>query len=427
MLYHYQRDSHMHILFLTDNFPPECNAPATRTHEHAMRWVEAGHQVTIVTGAPNFPQGKVYEGYQNRWYHSSQEFGMTVVRVKTYIAANEGFLPRILDYISFMIAGALAACFQRKPDVVIATSPQFFCALAGWFTATVRRKPFVLEIRDLWPASIVAVGAMRPGLFIRLMEKLELMMYRHATRIVVVTRAFKRDMVQRGIKADKISVVFNGVDPRLFRPMEKSATLLDRHQLEGRFVVGYIGTMGLAHDLGNVLKAARQLIPEEQIGFLFVGAGAEADNVRHTIQNDGVSNARFVAQCPREEIPALLNLCDLCIVPLRNTDVFRTVIPSKLFECMAAGVPVIMSIPEGEATAIVESTGCGLVVAPEDPAALAAAIERLRAEPQLLQQMKDNCIKAAALYSRDQLALDMFTVIEQATSGTSTTPASQCP
>lgn len=416
----------MHILFLTDNFPPECNAPATRTYEHALRWVEAGHKVTIITGAPNFPQGKVYEGYQNRWYRSAEEFGMTVVRVKTYIAANEGFLPRILDYVSFMFAGTLAACRQREPDIVIATSPQFFCALAGLFTAAIRRKPFVLEIRDLWPASIVAVGAMQQGRFIQFMEKLELMLYRRATRIVVVTHAFKRDMVRRGINGKKISVVLNGVDSSLFRPAVKDAALLAQHKLTERFVVGYIGTMGLAHDLQHVLMAAKSLMHLPQIGFLFVGAGAEADSVRKTIDNDDMPKARFVAQRPHEEIPALLNLCSLCIVPLRNAEVFRTVIPSKLFECMAAGVPVIMSIPKGEATAIVHATGCGLTVPPEDPVALAAAIQRLCEDPEMLQRMRDNCIKAAKLYSRDQLASDMLTVIEQVGSGANVTSASHC-
>ena len=164
----------MHILFLTDNFPPEGNAPASRTFEHARVWVRLGHKVTVITCAPNFPDGKVFDGYSNDWLNRETMEGIDVIRVKTYITANEGFVKRILDFMSFMVSGFFAGLFVKKPDVVVATSPQFFTAVSVWAVSAFKRKPFVFELRDVWPASITAVGAMKKSLVIRLLEKLEI-------------------------------------------------------------------------------------------------------------------------------------------------------------------------------------------------------------------------------------------------------------
>ena len=202
----------MRILFLSDNFPPEGNAPATRLYEHAIRWVRSGSEVTVVTCAPNFPEGKLFPGYRNAWRQVETVDGIRVVRVKTYITANEGFLKRTLDYLSFMLMGFAMALFERRPDVVVATSPQFFCAIAGWAVAAARRRPFVFELRDLWPASIVAVGAMRRSVVIRALERIEMFLYRRATAIVAVTESFRRELIARGVDGKKIHVVVNGVD-----------------------------------------------------------------------------------------------------------------------------------------------------------------------------------------------------------------------
>lgn len=401
----------MHLLFLTDNYPPECNAPATRTFEHAVQWVRSGHQVTVVTGFPNFPAGKVYAGYKNQWYKSEQIDGIRVVRVKTYIAANAGFLSRILDYCSFMFTGTVAACLQRKPDVVIATSPQFFCGIAGLLTSFLKRKPFVLEIRDIWPASIVAVGAMQDSFFIKAMEKVELLLYRKATAIVVVTRLFKQEMTQRGIEQDKIHVVLNGVDQFIFKPRQKNSALMDHHSLNGKFVIGYIGTHGLAHDLPNVLEAVRLLQKNSRLCFLFVGAGAERQRVEAIVAENELSNVRLIPQQPRSEIPRLMSLCDVCLVPLRNSPVFASVIPSKLFECQAMGIPVVMSLPAGEATSIVKDTGCGITVPPESPELLAAAIEELSTAPEQMKDLSRNAEQAAGLYARHTMAALMLDVL----------------
>lgn len=401
----------MRILFLSDNFPPEVNAPATRTYEHAVRWAGAGHAVTVITCAPNFPEGKLYAGYRNRWHQVEDIDGIRVVRVKTYITANEGFVRRTLDYLSFMVSGCIAGLFEKRPDVIVATSPQFFCALGGWVLAALRRRPFVFELRDLWPASIVAVGAMRRGLVIKTLEKLERFLYRRAAAIVAVTEAFRKDLVARSIPADKIHVVMNGVDLEQYRPRTRDAGLAHEYGLEGKFVVGYIGTHGMAHALDKVLEAASLLRDRADIVFFFAGSGAARADLERQVAELGLDNVRLIPRQPKERMPALWSLCDATIVPLRNNPVFATVIPSKIFEAMAMGMPIIISLPEGEATSIVRSTGSGVCVPPEDPAALATAITRLADNPQQVANLRASAIAAATQFSRDALAARMLTIL----------------
>src|SRR5260221_2199014 len=202
----------MHILFLTDNFPPETNAPASRTYEHANRWVAAGHRVTLVTTAPNFPGGRIFKGYRNHLWHRETMDGIEVIRLWTYITANEGFLRRTLDYVSFMAAAIIATPFLPRPDVIVATSPQFFTACAAYVMSRLKRKPWVFEVRDLWPDSIVAVGAMRESTAIRLLKRLEYFLYRRAAAIVSVTASFKSVLASNGIPPEKVRIVRNGAD-----------------------------------------------------------------------------------------------------------------------------------------------------------------------------------------------------------------------
>ena len=230
----------MKILFLTDNFPPEVNAPATRTLEHCREWVKAGHEVTVITCHPNYPIGKVYDGYKNSWKTKEVVEGINVIRVWTYITSNKGFFKRILDYISFSFTSFFAGLFL-KCDVIVATSPQFFTALSGRTLHFFKRKPWVMEVRDLWPDSIKSVGAMKDGLVLKYFSKEEKWCYKSADRIVVVTDTFKKIISEKGIPAEKISVVKNGANLDLFRPREKSPELVKKYGLEGKVVLGYVG------------------------------------------------------------------------------------------------------------------------------------------------------------------------------------------
>jgi len=403
----------MHVLFLTDNYPPETNAPATRTHEHARRWVRAGHRVTVVTGAPNFPLGRVFEGYANRWLAREEKDGVSVLRVKTFIRPNRGFLGRTLDQLSFLFSGFLGGLLPRRPDVVVATSPQFFTAVAGWLLAAVRRRPFVFELRDLWPASIAEVGALRGGLVLRMLERFELFLYRRATAVVAVTEAFRDDLVRRGIDAGKIHVVTNGVDGEALRPQERDAALAAELGVGSAFTVGYLGTHGMAHALENVLAAAERLRDEPDVRFLLVGDGAAREGLVAEARRRGLTNVHLHPGRPKGDVGRLWSLCDVALVHLRNAPLFATVIPSKLFEAMGVGAPVLLAAPYGEAARIVRETGCGTCVSPEDPDALAAAVRTARAEPQRLAVERAAGLRAAARYSRETLAEEMLALLEE--------------
>jgi glycosyltransferase involved in cell wall biosynthesis len=391
----------MHILFLTDNFPPEGNAPATRTYEHTREWVRLGHKVTVITCAPNFPEGVLFEGYKNKWYQREVMDGIDVVRVKTYITANEGFAKRILDYISFGFMGGFAGLFQKRPDVIISTSPQFFCACGAWVLSVVRWKPWIFELRDIWPASITAVGAMEKSAVIRLLEKLEMFLYRRADRIVSVTNSFKAELSERGIESNKIDVVVNGVDLTKYQPVaEKDQALAKQYDLQGKFVVGYIGTHGMAHALDKVLDAAEQLQDNDEIRFLFTGGGAERAGLEQRARERKLGNVVMMPRQPKEMMPAVWSLCDISLISLRDTPLFTQVIPSKIFESMGMGLPMVITCPEGEATGIVRDTGSGVVLPPEQPAALASCVEELYADREHLGALARSSADSAASYDR---------------------------
>ena len=404
----------MHILFLTDNFPPEGNAPATRTFEHAREWVKAGHQVTIVTCAPNFPEGKVFPGYQNSWYFKEDIEGIEVRRVKTYISANEGFINRIIDYLSFMIMGFLAALFVKKSDVIIATSPQFFCACAGWAAALVKRKPFVFELRDMWPASITAVGAMKHSRIIRYLEKIEMFLYHQADLIISVTHAFKDDLVSRGVNPNKIKIILNGVDLSQYKPQPKNIKLQEKYCLVNKFVVAYIGTHGMAHALESIVSVAESLQYRDDIVFLFAGGGGAAQKVRTLVEDKELQNVRVLGRQNKCLMPHLWSLCDVSLVHLKNTELFKSVIPSKIFESMGMGLPIIIGVPEGEATAIVAKHDAGIVVEPENAIELQRAILTLAENKNLCEKFSLNSYQAASTYNRKNLANKMLKYLEKA-------------
>ena len=405
----------MHILFLTDNFPPEVNAPASRTFEHARCWVAAGHRVTVVTCAPNFPVGRVFDGYRNRLWQRERIDGIEVVRVWTYIASNQGFLRRIVDYLSFMFTGAVAALFVRRADVVVGTSPQFFTVCAAWFVAALKRVPFVFELRDLWPESIKAVGAMTDSTFLRAMERVELFLYRRAARIVSVTHAFRDILGARGIDVVKIDVVTNGVDVARFSPRPKDEALQASLGLHGKFVLGYVGTHGMAHGLETLLEAVARLrsgAGGERFRLLLLGDGARKAALVAQAADMGLTEVIFVGSVPKEEVARYWSLLDVSIIHLRKTELFSSVIPSKLFECMGMGIPVLHGVP-GESAGIVTREGVGLVFEPENVAALVEGVQRMAGDVALLAAFRQRGVAAAGRYDRTALALVMLSILER--------------
>lgn len=404
----------MHILFLTDNFVPEVNAPASRTYEHCREWVKAGHRVTVITCVPNFPKGIVFPGYRNRLWQEEWIDGIRVVRVWTYITANEGFLRRTLDYASFMVSSVVAAGFVDGVDVVVGTSPQFFTACAAYLVSAVKRRPFVFELRDLWPESIVAVGAMRQPWLLRGLDRLALFLYRRAAAIIPLTYAFAQTLRLRGIDATKIHVVTNGVDLVRFRPTAKDERLVGTLGLQGCFVLGYIGTHGLAHGLETLLEAAdllRRRPGGDRFRVLFVGDGAKKRALIAEARRRELGNVIWIDTVSKEDIPRYWSVLDAAVIHLQPEPLFQTVIPSKLFEAMAMGVPVLHGV-NGESAQLVEREGVGIVFRSGHASALVEAAIRLATDPGLCATCRRNAREAATRYDRRRLAQEMLQVLE---------------
>jgi len=405
----------VHILFLTDNFPPEVNAPASRTFEHCREWVKAGHRVTVVTCAPNFPKGKVFDGYRNKLWQTETVEGIRVVRVWSYITANEGFVRRVLDYQSYMLSAIVASLFVRKVDLIIGTSPQFFTACAAYVVSRYKFRPYIFELRDLWPESIKAVGAMKNERAIAFLEWLELFLYRKSAKVVSVTRSFKDILIRRGIDGAKIEVITNGVDISQFKPRPKDPELTARLGMQGKFVAGYIGTHGLAHGLETLLEAAERLRGQDFV-FLFLGDGARKDALRQIAAEKKLDNVVFIDSVPKADVARYWSLLDVSVIHLKKTDLFTTVIPSKLFESMGMGLPVLHGV-EGESADIVREEGAGIPFEPENAEQLCAALVRLKSNPAELDAYRARCLKGAQNFDRTNLALRMMKILEATVAG----------
>jgi glycosyltransferase involved in cell wall biosynthesis len=264
-------------------------------------------------------------------------------------------------------------------DIVISTSPQFFCGLAGFFVSHIKRVPWVLEIRDLWPESIVTVGALAPSRATRLLERLEAWAYRHADRIVSVTDSFVPRIAERAGDAAKISVIKNGVDLDFYRPDQDASALRAELGIGARFVAAYVGTHGMAHGLEVILRAADRLRDRPELLFLMAGDGAERARLLAEKERLRLDNVLMPGQLPKERMPALWALTDVSLVLLRDQPLFRTVLPSKLFEALGAAKPVILGV-RGESAELLQASGAGICIEPENDAELAAAVSALAAD-----------------------------------------------
>ena len=396
----------MKILFLSDNFPPEVNAPATRTLEHCKEWVKAGHEVTVITCHPNYPIGKVYSGYKNCWKRVEEVEGIKVIRVWTYIASNKGFAKRILDYISFSITSFFAGLFL-KCDIIVATSPQFFTALSGRTLHFFKRKPWIMEVRDLWPDSIKSVGAMKDGIVLRYFSKEEMWCYRSAKQIVVVTDTFKEVISGRGIPASKISVIKNGANLNLFTPREKPAHLVEKYGMAGKTVLGYVGPIGMAHKVDFLIDCVKEL-PECVL--MIMGDGAEKEAMIEKVKKENVTNVVFIDSVPKEQVPDYVALQDLALVNLRRDPLFTTVIPSKIFETSAMHIPIMLGV-DGEARKLVEQYGAGLYYEPENKADFLEKLNIMLSGRQKYEECQAGCDKLARAFDRKKLAQEMLEII----------------
>ena len=368
--------------------------------------------MTVVTCAPNHPQGRVYEGYRNRIYQREIKDGISVVRVWTFVTANEGFFKRTLNYISYMCSAVIFSLFLPKADVVLSTSPQFFNGLAGYFVGKMRRIPWVLEIRDLWPESIVAVGAIKSHTVIKMLEWVERFAYRKADRIVPVTDSFKAYMLEKGIEASKIAVVKNGVDLAQYRPVDGAPVLAKELGLTGKFVVSYFGTHGMAHHLETIFDAARRLSHSPNIVFLMVGDGAERQMLVRMRDTMGLTNVMMLDQQPKSRMPEFWALSDVSLVLLKKSDLFKTVIPSKIFESLAMAKPIVLGV-EGESADLLRAAQAGLCIEPEDADQLVTRVLELSRDTELCRRLGRNGRKfVMEQFDRIVLARKLASMIE---------------
>jgi colanic acid biosynthesis glycosyl transferase WcaI len=385
----------MKILYVSQYFPPEMGAPAGRAAELSRLWAEDGNEVTVLTGFPNHPTGIVPPGYRRklrRLVMHENYHGVNVVRTWLLPFPNRKVYERMLNYSSFCLSAAATGLFLHQPDVVIATSPQLLVGLSGWWLARCNGVPFVFEVRDLWPESLAAVGVSSHNSPLhRSLAKIAGFLYRSCDRLVVVTPAFKDYLVKHWrVSEEKIFVVENGVETSLFSRLTPNAALRRTLGAEGKFVASYIGTMGNAHGLETLLEAAtllRDKAPE--VLFLLVGEGAEKARIVSLAHDRGLTNVHFVGQQPREKIPAYITASDACLVLLKKSELFKTVLPTKMLEFMSCARPVILGV-DGHARKIMEQANAGIFIPPEDPSALAEAVIQMAADPALRESLGRN-------------------------------------
>lgn len=399
----------MKILFITDNFPPEVNAPATRTYEHIKEWIkDESVEATVLTCFPNFPHGKVYNGYKNKLYQREKFHGIYVIRVWSYMSKNEGFIKRVLDYISFAFMAFIVGLFQ-KFDLIVATSPQFFTTWAGYGLSKIKRRPWVFELRDLWPESIKTVGAMKQGKIIEILEKIELGLYKSSNLVIAVTEAFRQNLIARGIDGNKIKVITNGSNLDLFSPREKDGGLLSQLGLKDKFIVGYIGTHGMAHSLDFIITTISK-IKDEKFHFLFVGDGAVKEKIVNLAADFGLKNVTFLDSVSKDEVPRFLSICDTMLAPLKKDDNFKTVIPSKIFEASAMQRPILLGV-EGQAKEILEAYGAGACFEPENEKDFLEKLNILT-NVDFYNECKAGCLRLASDYDRKKLAKTMLEILK---------------
>jgi glycosyltransferase involved in cell wall biosynthesis len=402
------------ILYASQYFPPEMGAPSARVYELSREWVRAGADVTVLTGFAHHPTGIKAPGDRWRLTRREEVDGIDVVRSYVYAAANRGTARRMVSYASFMASAAVIGRMRiSRPDIVVATSPQLLCACAGYALAKTYRVPFVFEVRDLWPESILAVDAMRDNFLVRSLKGVASHLYRNSSRIVTVGEGYRRQIhLLYGIPEEDMDVIPNGIDPSLFSPGPRDNEIRKELGWGDRLVVLYVGTHGMAHALHVVLEAAQRYRDDPDKLFVFVGEGARKEDLKRQAAELKLSNVQFIDQQPKNRIPLFYAACDIGLVTLRKTPLFQEVLPSKIFEYLGMERPVVISV-DGEARALVERAGAGVFVEAENVDALVGAIGELAEKREDLAEMGQSGRRyVLEHYQRDRLARRYLDLLE---------------
>jgi len=407
------------ILYVSQHYPPEMGALSGRASELAKHWAAAGHESTVLTGFPNHPAGVIAPEYRSRFrrgFFCESLDGVRVARTWLLPFPNRKPLERILNYTSFCASACVTGSFLPRPQVVIGTSPPLLIAVAGYVIARVKRVPFIFEVRDLWPESLEGVGlGANESTIYKIVHHIVKFLYKHSDHIVVVTPAFKDHIVKHwGVAPEKISLVYNGVETGTFTPGQPPPELRRKLGLEGKFIASYIGTMGMAHGLETILEAAallRDRLPS--LVFLMVGDGTYREKLANEARERDLTNIVILEQQPREAIPDIIRMSDACLVLLKKSDVFKTVIPTKMLEFMSCGKPSVLGV-DGQAREILEDANAGVCIEPENAAQLADALARLQGDPMLREKLGSNGRQyVVARLSRSTTAQEYVRVLER--------------
>jgi glycosyltransferase involved in cell wall biosynthesis len=394
------------VLLLTQYYPPEPGAPQNRLAHLAQRLRLGGHVVTVVTAMPNYPTGEVFAGYRGRLRMEEQRDGIRVVRTWIHPCRSASPLGRLANYLSFCVTSMILGYWGLgRMNVVVVESPPLFLGIAGYIMARLKRARLVLNVSDLWPESVVRLGIVSNAHLIRLARHLEEFLYRQADLVTGQTQGIVQSIRARSV-ARAVELLTNGADLETFSRGRRDGALRTAWKAGDSFVVGYAGNIGLAQNLETVLRAAQRLARDRTIRFVLVGDGADRPRIEKLLDRLALDNTILLPLQPRERMPAILASFDAAVVPLRKLELFQGALPSKMFEAMASSLPVVFS-GEGEASVLIEASGAGVCVAPEDPAALAGAITELAANPERARLMGEAGRRYVELhYDRRRIATE---------------------
>jgi glycosyltransferase involved in cell wall biosynthesis len=397
----------MHIVLIHQAFAALDEPGGTRHHELARELRKQGHEVTVIASPVSYLTGTQKSKRQRK---QIDDLGVTIIRSYTLPALHRSFIWRVFSFISFMVSSFFNGLFVRKVDLVWGTTPPIFQGPTAWLLARIKGVPFLLEVRDLWPAFAVAVGVLKNKWLIKLSEWLEHFLYRHADHVIVNSPGFIEHVKSRGAK--QVTLVPNGADPAMFDPQSAGESFREQHRLSDRFVVLYAGAHGMSNDLGVVLEAASLLKGEEHIQIVLLGSGKEKANLQSEADQRNLENVLFLPPVSKLEMCDALAAADACLAILKPIEMYKTTYPNKVFDYMAAGRPVILAI-DGVIREVVENANAGMSVPPGDPAALAGAIVELANQPALCRKMGMNGRKMVeSHFSRKQLANQFADLLE---------------
>lgn len=402
----------MKLAILTQYYPPEIGAPQRRLSSLARHFIHAGHSVQILTAMPNYPRGRVYDGYGGM-VRAEEIGGARVLRTFVYPTQRTDFVHRLASYFSFVLSSAaVGTATLDRPDFLMVESPPLFLGLAGRWLAAIKRTRMIFNVSDLWPESAVRLGLVREGSMAhRLSDSLEGSCYRSAWMVTGQSREIVRSVADRFPKV-RTYHLSNGVDCDAFGADRATDGARATLAADGRCVALYAGLHGIAQGLPQLLAAASALRDEGGPDLVFVGDGPVKASLVEEARERALDHVRFLDPLPADALPPLLASADILLVPLGLG--IPGAVPSKLYEAMASGRPIVL-VAGGEPANIVRSHQAGLVVEPDDIAGLASALRRLRDDAALRAELGANGRRAAESYfDRREIALRFIAELEEA-------------